>query len=315
MKRPVLLIAAGPRQHTPALQRAFDLARKAEVPVHVALYVHDGLVERAGALAPGGAREDLRRQFLEEPAAWVRDLVASWRRDGLRASGEAVWAPVVHEAILGTMLELQPSLVIKDVGHEKLLRRITYTALDWKLLRYAPAPLMLVQGVSAHLPRRILAAVDTVPAVPDSAPLNDLVLREALKLADWADAEVHVGHAFPYLPAQASAYRALEGIYLEARSADREAFEAFCAAHQVPAPARHWVEGYPPQRLVDLARDQAIDLLVLGSSYHTRLDRLLIGSTAETLLFQAPCDVLLVKPEGFARALALDLRDRHAHAA
>lgn len=312
MKRPILLVAAAPKQHTPALQRAFDLARRAEVPVHVALYLHDALIERSGALVPSDVRDQLQRQFLDEPEAWVRELVASWRGDGLRASGEVVWAPLTHEAILGTILELKPSLVVKDVGQEKLLRRITYTALDWKLLRYAPAPLMLVHGISGRLPRRILAAVDTVPAVPDPGPLNDQVLREALKMADWSDAEVHVGHAFPYLPSQASTYRALEGIYLEARSADREAFEAFCAAHQVPAPSRHWVEGHPPQQLVELARDQAIDLLVLGSSYHSTLDRLLIGSTAETLLFQAPCDVLLVKPEAFASALTQTLQDQRA---
>jgi universal stress protein E len=304
MTQPILLVAAGPKQHTPALQRAFDLARRAEVPVHVALYAHDALIERSSALVHPDVRRRAQKEFLDEHDAWVAGLVASWRKDGLRATGEVVWAPSVHEAILDTARALGPSLIVKDVGQEKLLRRITYTALDWRLLRAAPAPLMLVQGVSARMPRRILAAVDTMPGTPDPGPLNERVLREALKLADWADADVQVGHVFPYVPVYPAAYRALEGVYLETRSANREAFEAFCASHQVPAAARHWLEGNPAQRLVDLAREQAIDLLVLGSSHHGALDRLLLGSTAETLLFQAPCDVLLVKPDAFAAALA-----------
>ena len=306
--RPILLIAAGPKRHTPALQRAFDLARRAEVPVHVALYVHDTLIERSGALVHPDVQRRAREQFVAEHALWVRELVGRWREDGLRATGEAVWAPVPHEAILETVRALEPALIVKDVGQEKLLRRITYTALDWKLLRRAPAPLMLVHGLAGHLPRRILAAVDTLPGVPDPGPLNDLILREALNTADWADAGVHVGHVFPYLPAQPTAYRALEGVYLETRAADREAFEAFCASRDVPVESRHWVEGHPAQRLVELVHEQAIDLLVLGSSHHSALDRLLLGSTAETLLFQVPCDVLLVKPEAFAAAL----RNRHA---
>lgn len=310
MTQPILLIAAGPKQHTPALQRAFDLARKAEVPVHVALYAHDALIERSGALLHADVRRRAQKEFLDEHDAWLSGLVDRWRKDGLRATGEVVWAPSAYEAILDTALALGPSLIVKDAGQEPLLRRITYTALDWRLLRAAPAPLMLVQGVSARLPRRILAAVDTMPGAPDPGPLNDWVLREALKLADWADAEVQVAHVFPFQPLHPAAYRALEGIYLETRSADREAFDAFCAGHQVPAEARRWLEGNPPQRLVELAREQAIDLLVLGSSHHGVLDRLLLGSTAETLLFQAPCDVLLVKPDEFASALAQDLAKR-----
>jgi universal stress protein E len=38
-----------------------------------------------------------------------------------------------------------------------------------------------------------------------------------------------------------------------------------------------------------------MDLVVVGSIYRRGFERLLLGSTAESLLLQAPCDVLLVK--------------------
>src|SRR6185503_15542835 len=147
MKDSILLIAAGPRQHTPALQRAFDLAQRAEVPVHVCLVVHDRLIEHAGTLIHPEVRRLAQQQFLDEHQAWVDSLVTRWKADGLRASGQVLWAAQAADAILGAVLERKPALVIKDVGHEPLLKRFLYTALDWKLLRACPAPLMLVHGL------------------------------------------------------------------------------------------------------------------------------------------------------------------------
>lgn len=302
MKHPILLIAAGARQHTPALQRAFDLARHAELPVHVGVFVHDPLVDSRGPFADPHLCELAQRELLAETQAWVDVLIARWRADGLEATGAAVWAPVVDEAILDLAAVIEPALIVKDVGHAPLLRRFTYTALDWKLLRRVTVPLMLVDGRSTHPPHRILAAVDTMAAGADPEPLNARVLREALKVADWTDADVHVAHVYPYVPAYAgpAAYPGLERIYTEARTADLLAFRAFADAHQVPGDCRHWLEGNPVHRLTELVHENGVDLLVLGSSYRSALDRLLLGSTAETMLYQAPCDVLLVKPEPVA---------------
>lgn len=300
--QPILFIAAGTRQHTPALQRAFDLARTAEVPVHVGVVVHDALLDRSDPFVDQAVSELARSQLIAEQQAWIDELCARWRRDGLDATGSAVWGRVAHEAILEMAAATGAGLIVKDAGHEPLLRRITYTALDWKLLRRSPVPLMLVDGRSTRLPRRILAAVDTMAATAEAETLNALVVREALKYADLAEAEVHVAHVFPYQPVYGApgAYRALERLYAETRAADLESFRAFADAHQVPGTCRHWLEGNPVQRLAELVRENGVDLLVLGSSYHSALDRLLVGSTAETMLYQAPCDVLLVKPEAVA---------------
>jgi universal stress protein E len=307
----ILLIAAGPRQHTPALQRAFDLARRAEIPVHICLLVHDPLIERSSALINPEVRRLAQQQFLDENKAWLDTLIAAWRADGLETTGAVAWAPRPEEAILAAVVRHKPALVIKDVGRDSLLRRITYTALDWKLVRHCPAPLMLVHGLSTHLPRRILAAVDTA-AASGGGGLNGLILREALKLGDWSDADVELGHVFPYLPFSAGAHPSLESVYAHARNTDEASFKAFAGEHQVPEAARHWREGNPVERLIDMVKEQGIDLLVLGSAQRPTLERVLLGSTAETVLFQSPCDVLLVRPPDVAAALTARARPRAA---
>lgn len=42
-----------------------------------------------------------------------------------------------------------------------------------------------------------------------------------------------------------------------------------------------------------------INLLVMGAISRSRLDRALIGHTAERLLDECPCDILVIKPDGF----------------
>ena len=309
MKDPetLLLIAAGPRQHTPALQRAFDLAQRTQAPVHVLLLAHDPLIERSASLVHPEIKRLAQQEFLDEQRQWLDTLATRWRADGLRVTTEALWAPVPHEAIVARVLEIEPAVVIKDVGHEPLLRRVLFTALDWQLLRYCPAPLLLVHQQSAHLPQRILAAVDTTPAEPAAVPLNERVLREAARQGQIAGAEVHLGHVFPYLPFEAPPYQTLERVYTMTRATDLEGFARFATNQDIAPARRHWLEGNPAQRLADLIKEEDIDLLVLGSAYRSTLDRLLLGSTSEALLSHVPCDVLLVKPQDFREELGRHL--------
>jgi universal stress protein A len=53
--------------------------------------------------------------------------------------------------------------------------------------------------------------------------------------------------------------------------------------------------GTPYREIVDTAGQSKTDLIVLGTHGRTGLTRLLIGSTAERVMHQAPCPVLVVR--------------------
>lgn len=55
--------------------------------------------------------------------------------------------------------------------------------------------------------------------------------------------------------------------------------------------------GAPAQTIVDAAREQAADLIVLGSSVRAGLPRAFLGSVADEVVRTAPCPVLLVRPQ------------------
>lgn len=59
-------------------------------------------------------------------------------------------------------------------------------------------------------------------------------------------------------------------------------------------------EGYAPNEIVRDAANSGADLIVIGCRGRTGLPRLLLGSVARSVLFQAPCSVLVVRQQPVA---------------
>lgn len=63
------------------------------------------------------------------------------------------------------------------------------------------------------------------------------------------------------------------------------------------------VAGDPRTEIVDAARREHADLVVVGSHGRTGLERLVLGSVASFVVSHAPCSVLVVKPPRQAEAI------------
>lgn len=294
-----ILVIADPRgQATAAVRRGAQLARKTGARLSVCLFVRDPIVERAARRA--GAGPDPIRAWVAERQARFAEALMPWIDPAVRPGFETVWAPLVHEAILAAVLQQRPDLVIKDAGAQ---HRLWATAgLDWKLQHLLPAPLMLVHPATTQLPRCILAAVDTAFDESGPHPLDERVVEAARSLAADA-AAVHVVHAFPYDPEHEAPYRVLAGVREHLAQDDRALFERFADYMRVPAPCRHWIEAPALRGIDEVATRIGADLVVVGSGYHSTLDRFFTGSTAELLLERLDRDALLVKPDGFVAEL------------
>jgi nucleotide-binding universal stress UspA family protein len=56
--------------------------------------------------------------------------------------------------------------------------------------------------------------------------------------------------------------------------------------------------GKPAEEILQVARDEAVDLIVMGTHGRTGLRHVLLGSIAETVVRTAPCPVFTVKATG-----------------
>ncbi len=57
----------------------------------------------------------------------------------------------------------------------------------------------------------------------------------------------------------------------------------------------HYLRGSPAEEILQFAKQEEIDLIVMGSHGRTGLSRLLMGSVAEEVMRKATCPVLVVK--------------------
>ena len=61
--------------------------------------------------------------------------------------------------------------------------------------------------------------------------------------------------------------------------------------------------GNPPEALALTAKKQRIDVMVMGAISRSALSRFFIGNTAERVIDDVRCDVLVVKSPGFRPAV------------
>lgn len=173
-----------------------------------------------------------------------------------------------------------------------------------RLLREVPCPVLLVRPSRRRRRPRVLAAVDTGPLVSsDTSALAAKLIETAVWLSEKHEAELHVLHAWiPYGErmivraglTEAEAHQFLAGVREEARE-ELERLLAPLRARIDPARV-HLVKGDPRVVIPEFATTQRIDLLVVGTVGRTGVAGRIIGNTAEAVLNQLPCSMLVVKP-------------------
>ena len=62
------------------------------------------------------------------------------------------------------------------------------------------------------------------------------------------------------------------------------------------------VQGVPFQKILETAKNQQVDLIIMGTHGRTGLQHVLLGSVAEKVVHLAPCPVLVVRQPPLARS-------------
>jgi nucleotide-binding universal stress UspA family protein len=154
--------------------------------------------------------------------------------------------------------------------------------------------------------RRILCASDLSPA-------SEPAWLMAQRLGRLFGAEVLLLHVIPPVPIPIEGYFP-PGMYQELvtgawREAEAGLATVVAGVTGPPLKARGRIaEGSPAARIVDIAAEEAADLVVVGTHGRTGLDRVLIGSVADRVVRTASCPVLTVRaqPAGTTPATGLE---------
>lgn len=236
----------------------------------------------------------------------LRALMEPLRNAGLQVIADFSFQEHLHAGVIRKVQLSGADLVVKDTHFHGGIQRALFTNSDWHMIRECPVPLLLTKPSPWHTPARIAAALDPGHVDDKPAELDRKLLEVTEGLAASLGGDVQAVHAFDLMPLVASMTPAANGIgiapSIDIRLVDslRELHNAEFAAVLAGRPAFEGrsvvIEGSPATQLPAYAAREQIDVLVTGAVSRSPLRRLLVGSTAERLLDQLPCDILVVKP-------------------
>jgi len=133
----------------------------------------------------------------------------------------------------------------------------------------------------------------------DFSECSERARSYAVEIAKRFEAELHLLHAVP--PIAIPAYMGyVPDELVEPKEGARKSLQQWDtpALQDVKSVERVVVLGTPFVEIVRYAREQNVDLIVMGTHGHSGLTHALIGSVAEKVVRKASCPVLTVRPEG-----------------
>lgn len=292
----ILAIVEPDSEAQSAAEKGAELAKLAEARLQLLMVDYSRYLEDGFYFDPLQAGK-LRQQHRDAQMKALEEMAEPFRAQGVEVSTSYVWGRPCHEEIVRVVDESKPSLVIKSFQPQSKMAAMLLSNRDWELVRYCPAPLLLTK-VGGWVPGSvIIAAVDPNHIHDKPAALDHKLVDMAQTLASLLAGKVHLYHSTK-LPSLAGLYP-LNADY----RVDRERVNKLARDHALNIQQCHLSEQDITVSLPELASSLDASVVVMGVISRSRLDRVLIGSSAEKVLGKLWSDVLLVKPDSRQKLL------------
>lgn len=205
----------------------------------------------------------------------------------------------------------RPDMLVKTTRHDTRLNRTFFNYTDWHLIRACPCPLLLVKSADPWETRRIVACVDPAHVHSHAETLDGVIVEAAHLLAYRLRGELHIFHSVELMPEPVFSLLHPESSYALYKRRMGEAhyglLDDLLRRYGIGAQRVHLSVGRPAETLLAFSRDIGASLVVMGAVSKGALELLLIGNTAEKVLDDLSCDILVLKSEPLEARVAAEL--------
>jgi len=245
------------------------------------------------------------RGVIEGRRTRLEKLARPLRKVGLSVDTIVSWDYPAADAIVRQVLKHKPDVLLAQSQRHKRLARAFLTNTDWELIRQCPCPVWLSKTPRLRDSGAVIAAIDPLHARAKPTELDAVILEAAKGVAGKRNGVV-AAHVVE-LPQPIIAGDLTSPLALPVSKKDLQRLEAE-AKRAVARETRGYriaernqivLPGNPAVQLPRTAKRRGARLLVMGAVSRSGLRRFFIGNTAERVIDEVPCDVLVVKPRGF----------------
>jgi universal stress protein E len=299
-------------KHLPSVLKAAQLARACGAQLELfhgltaPLYT-DGITLHLRGLE--SLEQDVRQSALRRLEGTAERL----RTHDIKVTVRAEWDYPNHEAIIRRALAIKADLIVASLspGQHRLswlFLRLT----DWELVRSSPVPVLLIKNSRPYRHAAVLAAIDPGHAHAKPLKLDETILKAGKTLSKALRGTLHAVHAYARFPvgsfSEGMSGQAAQGLTEEAEHRARLRFARALKPMRIARARQYLIARQPIAAIEEAARKSRAANVVMGALSRSRYRRLLIGNTAERILDELSCDILVVKPPELASKVPQSLR-------
>lgn len=299
----LLYVAHGMADETAGLKQAISLARNNEAQLKVLV------------IAPEfpGEFSDYQKKYEESLIQQAKACIES-TKDALNL--EEVGSKTVVELLSGNAPAIRIIEQVLRSGHDLVIKEaepqeagVGFKALDMDLLRKCPVPVWLCQPISnSRGDIKVAVAIDPESQDSEAENLSKRMIELSSSLAGNCSGELHIISCWDY--ALESDLRNNIFIKMPADEVDQEVDRArlqhYTALKKLIEAANiecahnvHHLRGKPETKIPAFVKDNAVDILVMGTVARTGIPGFIIGNTAENIVQKLGCSLMALKPQGF----------------
>lgn len=302
-----LLVVIDPkRDDQPALDRALEIARLIDISLHIVVFTNKNSEDRLTMSVDPALTRDFENDHDRIRQVWLDQTAAPICAEGLKVTTEVRLFKRLYEAIIQVALEEDVDMVYKPIRHHTILQRAIFNSTDWNLIRLCPLPLLLVSDSQPVKGRDIIAAVDLSSEDDDHAELNRLLLSQAVMISRLIQSQVTVVNASAQGTGELNSPSSASTDQKVIDDAYRDKALALAASFNISSEQVVVREGSAEKVVNDLAESTNAAAIILGTVARSGLAGLFIGNTAERVLEDSNCDVLVVKQADFTSPIQID---------
>lgn len=273
----------------PASERAFDYALALAANYGADLH----LLHVVSAVTPTSYEFQLNtaevvEQLKAHAEVKMEELARAGRARGVRIHPDTRIGDI-HDSLRHAVDEYRADLVVMGTHGRRGFERWFLGSVTERLLRQCPAPILTISHTEAEI--RVPPNVEKVLVTTDFSEGTSRAMDFAFAIAQEAPAEVTLLHVMQQPP---EGREPLEGI--------RKILEEHLDS-MVPPEVRNWCRvasrveiGTPYQRILAVAEETGVDLVVMNIHGIGLWERAVMGATAERVLRAVECPLLAIPP-------------------
>lgn len=255
---------------------------------------------------------DLQQLMTEERLQQLKKTASELEEQGVHVAvkvthGKA-FMEVIREALKGHY-----DLVMKPAEGDSTLKRMLFGSTDMQLLRMCPCPVWVIKPTHHARITKVMVAVDLFPFDEEKSELADKLIKWGHYFASLVKAELYIFHGWELYGEATLRGRTVSAYTIDKLVQDEEQRhrrwldESLAKNGIAPQEVKvRFYKGDSKRLIPEIADEEQIDLLVMGTVGRTGIPGFFIGNTADAVLYQVDCSVLAIKPDRFVTPIKVD---------